>query len=327
MTTMVTGGCGFIGLNFVRLLKKHYPNEKLVVLDSLTYAANDPEIVRLCGELEVVDIRDHLAVARAMQKWKPDRLYHFAAESHVCRSISGPKDFVTTNVLGTFHLLEEWRQLHNCDPKFRFVHVSTDEVFGELGPNDIRFNEHTAIRPRSPYAASKASSDLLALSYYETYGLPVVVVNCSNNFGPYQHDEKFLPKIVSAVCQSRSIPIYGDGRQVRDWIFVEDTCRAIEIAYYKGSAGERYCIGDDREIPNIEFATMVAEMTSEILNRDNLFHVEHFSHARPTDDRRYAIDSSKIRSLGWETNDADFEKKIESTISWFVGKYREEGRL
>lgn len=321
-TVMITGGFGFIGSNLVNYWLENYPSDRVVIVDSITYAAH-PKFQKIEFHpnlrAEIVDIRDQAIVAKVLARHRPQMIFHLAAESHVCRSISGPKDFMTTNVMGTWNLLEEWRSLHQSDISKPFVHVSTDEVFGELEDHDPPFNEESPIRPRSPYASSKASSDLIALSYYETYNMPVRVTNCSNNYGPYQHSEKLIPATVARFLSDEPARIYGAGNQIRDWLYANDHCRALDLVASRGLSGERYCIGGGTEMTNLTVVEMVHRVLVEMAAvSPESFHVEHDEHARPTDDYRYAIDNSKIKSLGWSPNPSLFYKNLKNTVAWLV---------
>lgn len=328
-TVMITGGFGFIGTNLVKYWREKYPDDHILVVDAVTYAAM-PETVREFGDImeEVIDICDRAAVKNVIHKYQPDIILHLAAESHVCRSIIGPQAFMTTNIMGTFNLLEEWREFWDCDWDHPFIHVSTDEVFGELEPDDDPFTEGNPVAPRSPYAASKASSDLIALAYYQTYKLPVRVTNCSNNFGHGQHEEKLIPATVKRILEGHAPRIYGDGLQVRDWLHVDDHCAALDLIAHKGVNGERYCIGGDNEMRNIDLVAMIHVLMNNmamLTHLDNAaFHVEHLPDARPTDDRRYAIDSSKLKALGWEGSHQRFKANLMATVQHYYIKFYQQ---
>jgi dTDP-glucose 4,6-dehydratase len=306
---LVTGGCGFIGSNFVRHVLNSRPGFRVTNVDKLTYAGNPANLAGLEKDARYrflkADICDRDALRAAFGD-KPDAVVHFAAESHVDRSIEGPEVFVRTNVLGTQVLLECSRALKIG----RFLHVSTDEVYGSLGPAGL-FTESTPYAPNSPYSASKAGSDLLVRAYHHTFGLDAVITNCSNNYGPYQHPEKFIPLLITNLLDGLPIPVYGDGRNVRDWLHVEDHCRGILLALEKGRAGETYNIGGRNEWKNID----IARRLLALLGRDE-------SHLRFVADRlghdlRYAIDASKIRrELGWEPAH-DFESGLPATVDWY----------
>lgn len=325
-TLLVTGGCGFIGSNFVRTLIKQ-GQYNIVNIDGLTYAARPEYLDDLKKhpryKFEWVDITNPLAVARAIQKHKPDHIIHLAAESHVCRSISGPREFFQTNVIGTFNLIEEFYQLHKSNlHAHRFHHVSTDEVFGQLLKDDPPFNEKTPISPRSPYAASKASSDHLVLCYAETFGVNVVITNCSNNFGPNQHTEKLIPRTIEKLVLGEEMTVYGPGSQIRDWIHVDDHCEGLLTVFHKGRSGERYCIGGDFELSNLEVITLVARLLKEV-DPDSTYDLKIIhTDDRPNDDFRYAIDNAKIETLGWKAKNDLVEENLKSTIEWYLSHFK-----
>ncbi|HRY82123.1 MAG TPA: dTDP-glucose 4,6-dehydratase [Candidatus Moranbacteria bacterium] len=311
MKLLITGGAGFIGSNFIHYWLKKYPEDKIVNLDLLTYAGNLENLKDIQDnqnyKFTKADIADKVEVNKIISEEKPDAIVHFAAESHVDRSILGPEEFVRTNILGTFNLLESARQNGNI----RFHHISTDEVFGSLGPNDALFNETTPYDPRSPYSASKASSDHLVRAYFHTFNLPITISNCSNNFGPYQFPEKLIPLFITNLIEDKKIPLYGDGMNVRDWLYVEDHSSAIDLILKKGKIGETYCIGGNSEKTNKEITYKILEIMSR--GEEMIEFVED----RKGHDRRYAIDSTKIqRELGWipKTN---FEDGIKKTIEWY----------
>ena len=324
MKILVTGGAGFIGSNFIHYWLKKYTADQIVNLDALTYAGN-LENLKDIENLPRVDERTSPRVEAGNPNYKfvkgdicdkelvndlvkeVDAIVHFAAESHVDRSILDAENFVKTNVLGTFNLLEAAKNNGNK----RFHHVSTDEVFGALKPNDPKFNEKTPYSPRSPYSASKAASDHLVNAYFHTYDLPITVSNCSNNYGPYHFPEKLIPLFITNLMEDKKIPIYGDGMQVRDWLFVEDHCEAIDLILHKGKIGETYCIGGDNEKPNIEITKKIIELMGK--NESLIEYVKD----RPGHDRRYAIDFSKIKNeLGWEPK-ISFEEGLKATIEWY----------
>lgn len=297
MRILITGGFGFIGSHAV----KHFLSEghEIAVLDSITYAANSDGLDKMLGypngwpfKMYQVDLRDQEAVESVIINFKPEAVLHFAAESHVCNSIKGPRLFYETNVMGTFNLLNAIK--HNI-PNCRVVHVSTDEVFGDLGFNqpEVRFHEQTPIDPRSPYSSSKAASDHIALAYAHTYGMGIMVTNCSNNYGTNQHEEKLIPGTIRRILNGEPIKIYGEGTQIRDWLHVSDHVRAIEVVLHKGVSGERYCIGGDTELTN----KAVVEKIAQCMGKKD-YPIE-YTNDRPTDDLRYAIDNSKVRELGW----------------------------
>lgn len=324
---IITGGAGFIGSNFILewLRRETVP---VINLDKLTYAGNPDNLAELAGDARYSfvrgDISDRALVESLLAKYRPDAIIHFAAESHVDRSIHGPDDFVQTNVVGTFTLLEAARAYWNgLEPgkrgQFRFVHVSTDEVYGSLGIDEPAFTEASAYAPRSPYSASKAASDHLARAYFETYGLPVVVTNCSNNYGPRQFPEKLIPLMVLNAGSGKQLPVYGDGRNVRDWLYVTDHCDALRMVLRKGRAGQTYNIGGDSERTNIEVVRAICllldEMNPASAPHDRLI---EFVADRPGHDRRYALDTHKIRTeLGWQPVE-NFEAGLRKTVKWYL---------
>jgi dTDP-glucose 4,6-dehydratase len=342
---LVTGGAGFIGSCFVRTAIAK-GQARIVNLDALTYAGNldslEPVINSDAHAFVQADITDRPAVDRAFAEHRPLAVVHFAAESHVDRSIDNPSQFVVTNVLGTFHVLDAalryWSKLAEPEKsQFRFLHVSTDEVYGSLGPAGL-FTEETAYDPSSPYSASKASADHLARAYHRTYGLPVLVTNCSNNYGPYQFPEKLIPLMILNAAEGKKLPIYGDGMNVRDWLFVEDHCSALWCVLTRGKPGETYNIGGNCEQPNIEIVRRVCALVDEL--RPGLPHspcssLMTYVKDRPGHDRRYAIDAGKIlRELGWKPKH-DFQSGLRRTVQWYLdnprwvervqsGKYRRE---
>ena len=304
MKLLVTGGAGFIGSNFIRLLRRERPSFEVVNLDKLTYAGNFESLPDAEGFVRG-DICDAKRVEKLVQG--VDAVVNLAAESHVDRSILGPGVFVETNVGGTQVLLDCAR----LAGVRRFVQVSTDEVYGSLGASG-KFTEESALRPSSPYSASKAAADLLALSYAHTFGFDVVVTRCSNNYGPYQFPEKLIPLMIANALEGKHLPVYGDGMQVRDWIHVDDHCRALLAALEKGARGEVYNIGADNEWPNLRIVTRLLEILGK--PRELIEHVKD----RPGHDRRYAIDASKARrELGWAPR-VDFAQGLESTVRWYV---------
>ena len=308
MSLLVTGGAGFIGANFVRARRLAQPRERLVVLDALTYAGNLASLDGVEGFTFVRgDICDAAVVEATLRDHAIDAIVHFAAESHVDRSILGPGAFVRTNVVGTATLLEKAR----AAGVKRFVHVSTDEVYGDLGPDDPAFREETPIQPRSPYSASKAGSDHLVRAWFETYKFPTLITRCSNNYGPYQFPEKLIPLMILNAMSDQSLPVYGDGMNVRDWIHVSDHCAAVERVLEAGREGEVYNVGGRSEKPNIE---IVRTILKELGKPESLI---RYVADRPGHDRRYAIDDRKIeRELGW-TRTRRFEEGLRSTIDWY----------
>jgi dTDP-glucose 4,6-dehydratase len=305
---LVTGGCGFIGSNFIRLLLEQKYN--IICVDKLTYAGNKnnlPEGVKLYD----YDIADELDMDILFKKYKPKYIVHFAAESHVDRSIDSAYPFIHTNILGTFNLLERAKK-HLTD--YRFVHVSTDEVYGSIEEPDA-FTETSPYKPNSPYSASKASSDFLCRSYFKTYDLPIMITNCSNNYGAYQHPEKFIPTVIQKIVNKQPIPVYGTGTNVRDWIYVEDHCRAIMDVMHEGTLGETYNIGATCTKTNLEIVETIAKIIKEEMNIEHS--IEHVTD-RLGHDFRYAIDSSKIMNeLNWSPK-VTFEEGIRLTIKWYL---------
>jgi dTDP-glucose 4,6-dehydratase len=329
MTILVTGCAGFIGSNFVNTWLDE-SIEPVINLDKLTYAGNLANLARVMGNPRHTfvegDIGDRALVQKLLVEHKPRAVINFAAESHVDRSIHGPGDFVNTNVVGTFNLLEAvrgyWLELASEEQvAFRFVHVSTDEVYGTLSPEDPPFVETKRYEPNSPYSASKAASDHLVRAWYHTYGLPVVTTNCSNNYGPYQFPEKLVPLVIHNALAGRPLPIYGDGQQIRDWLYVEDHCRAIIRVLQAGQLGETYNIGGWNEKANLDVVKSICSMLDELRPRaDCKSYAEQvtFVKDRPGHDRRYAIDARKIeRELGWRPRES-FETGIRKTVQWYL---------
>lgn len=324
----VTGGAGFIGANFVHEWLR-MSTEPLLVIDKLTYAGNRDSLAALRGDARFgfaqVDICDRDALAGLLKQHQPRALLHFAAESHVDRSISGPGEFVRTNITGTFELLEAVRAYWAgrdaaARDDFRFLHVSTDEVYGSLGENDAAFRETTAYAPNSPYAASKAASDHLVRAYRHTYGLPTLTTNCSNNYGPYQFPEKLIPLMILNAVEGKPLPVYGDGRNVRDWLYVTDHCAAIRSVLARGRLGETYNIGGGAERRNIDVVQTVCAILDELRPKPEGGYAEQIRLVadRPGHDHRYAIDAGKIESeLGWRPEHA-FEGGIRSTVQWYL---------
>ena len=325
---LVSGGAGFIGSNFV--LQWIKAGGRVENLDLLTYAGNPANLASLEGDsrhkMVHGDICDAELVGALLREHRPRAVVHFAAESHVDRSIAAPDAFIRTNVQGTFTLLEQariyWSGLNGGEREgFRFLHVSTDEVYGTLGANDPAFSETTPYAPNSPYAATKAGSDHLARAYFQTYGLPVLTTNCSNNYGPFQFPEKLIPLMILNALEGRRLPVYGDGANVRDWLFVEDHCYAIRTVLEKGRLGETYNIGGNSERKNLDVVTTICSLVDELRPdaamgpRRNLI---KFVQDRPGHDRRYAIDASKIsRELGWQPT-VRFEDGLRQTVSWYL---------
>jgi dTDP-glucose 4,6-dehydratase len=328
-TIFVTGGAGFIGSNFILQRLETGAATSLVNLDKLTYAGNPRNLETLATDrrYEFVhgDIGDRNLVRRLLEQCQPSAIVHFAAESHVDRSIRGPDDFIRTNVDGTFALLEEvrayWTSLNGDEGKrFRFLHVSTDEVYGSLGPHDSPFSETTAYAPNSPYSASKAASDHLVRAYHHTYGLPTLTTNCSNNYGRFQFPEKLIPLMILNARDGKPLPVYGDGQNVRDWIYVADHCEAVALVLARGTPGETYNIGGWNEKPNLEIVHTVCDLVDEMAPRSGAPRraLITFVKDRPGHDRRYAIDARKIEGeLGWRPKET-FETGIRKTIRWYL---------
>jgi dTDP-glucose 4,6-dehydratase len=327
VTILVTGGAGFIGANFV-LDWLAGGGEPVVNLDSLTYAGNLANLASVEADPRHVfvraDIGDQGAVEAVLARHRPRAIVHFAAESHVDRSIHGPGEFIQTNVVGTFRLLEaargHWESLGGAlRDSFRFLHVSTDEVYGTLADSDPAFTERTAYAPNSPYSASKAASDHLVRAWHHTYGLPVLTTNCSNNYGPFQFPEKLIPLMIANALDGKPLPVYGDGRQVRDWLYVGDHCGAIRTVLAAGRPGEVYNVGGNAEKRNIDVVHALCDALQELRPRDGGYRgLVAFVADRPGHDRRYAIDSSKIRSeLGWSPGET-FESGLARTVRWYL---------
>ncbi len=312
MRVLVTGGCGFIGSNFIRYFLKTYPEASIINVDKLTYAGNLENLSDLARSSRYYFVRGDIADAPLMEslvKKGLDAIINFAAESHVDRSIEDPSAFIRTNIFGTFVLLETLRKFYPQE-KIRFLHISTDEVYGSLGESGS-FREETPLSPNSPYSASKASADMMVRAYHHTYGLPVLITRCSNNYGPFQFPEKLIPLMISNAMEDRELPIYGDGLQIRDWIYVEDHCRALDLVLHRGKEGEVYNIGGKCEKTNLSVAQTILDRLGKPRS------LIRFVADRPGHDRRYAIDFSKIeRELGW-TPRVSFEEGIDLTIRWY----------
>ncbi len=331
-TIVVTGGAGFIGCNFVRVALRR-PDVRVVVVDKLTYAGHreslaglDPERCRLL----VGDIADRELVRRVFEEVRPDWIVNFAAESHVDRSIDGPREFIEANIVGAFEMLDGARRYCEAGASagFRFLHVSTDEVYGSLGETGF-FEETTPYAPNSPYAASKAAADHLVRAYHETYGLPALLTNCSNNYGPYQFPEKLIPLMILNAVEGRDLPIYGDGGNIRDWLYVEDHCEGILLVLEKGKLGRKYNIGGGNERTNIDIVDTICATLEELRpvvesaalrerGASTYAELKVFVKDRPGHDRRYAIDATRIREeLGWEPR-FDFDSGIRATVDWYL---------
>lgn len=310
---LITGAAGFIGSNFVEYFNKKYPDYRLVVLDKLTYAGNIHNLDNVIDKIDFVqgDICDYEFVMDLFKKYNINGVIHFAAESHVDNSIKEPFLFTKTNVLGTHTLLEAARCTWGEESTNKFVHISTDEVYGSL-KDDGFFTETSPIKPNSPYSASKASSDLIALAYYKTFKMNVTVTNCSNNYGPYQHNEKLIPHMIKLAMNNEKLPVYGTGKNIRDWLYVEDHCKAIDMVYHNGRAGERYNIGGHNEKKNIDIVKLILQHLGK--SEDLIEYVAD----RKGHDFRYAIDPTKIKNeLGWYP-ETKFEDGIIKTIDWYV---------
>lgn len=326
---LVTGGAGFIGGNFV-LRSVGGLSEDLINLDRLTYAGNLQTLKSISRNSNYHfyqgDIGDRAFVSEILNRYRPRAVVNFAAESHVDRSIHGPGDFIQTNIVGTFHLLESVRAYYeslDCAQKdtFRFLHVSTDEVYGTLDKADPPFAETNPYKPNSPYAASKAASDHLVRAWFHTYGLPVLTTNCSNNYGPYQFPEKLIPLVIHNALSGKPLPVYGDGLQVRDWLYVEDHCEAIQVVLEKGQLGETYNIGGNNEKTNLSVVQTICSILDVLQPRlDQKSYLEQitFVKDRPGHDRRYAINAAKIANeLGWKPKET-FESGIQKTVKWYL---------
>jgi dTDP-glucose 4,6-dehydratase len=326
---LVTGGAGFIGSNFVSQILSSTQQLTVINLDKLTYAGNLATVEQFANNPQQIfvrgDIGDRQLIDNLLAKYQPQAIVNFAAETHVDRSIDSPASFIETNINGTFALLESarqyWRKLAEARTKFRFLHISTDEVFGSLAPDEPAFTELTPYTPNSPYSASKASSDHLVRSYFHTYGLPTLITNCSNNYGPYQFPEKLIPLMILNALAGKPLPVYGDGQNVRDWLYVEDHCRAIALVLDRGVPGETYNVGGNAERDNLWLVNRLCEILDELLPTSS--HCPHkqliqFVKDRPGHDRRYAIDFTKIHhQLGWQPQE-DIDSGLRRTVQWYI---------
>jgi dTDP-glucose 4,6-dehydratase len=329
---LVTGGAGFIGSNFVRYWSNCYPSDRVVVLDALTYAGNPHNLDGLeeRSNFRFVqgNICDRPLIDTLLKEEQIDTIAHFAAESHVDRSILGPAAFVQTNVVGTFTLLEAFRDYlgvldESKRQQLRFLHVSTDEVYGSLGSDDPAFRETTPYAPNSPYSASKAGSDHLVRAYYHTYNLPTLITNCSNNYGSYHFPEKLIPLMCINILLGKSLPVYGDGQNIRDWLYVEDHCRALDAVIHRGRTGQTYNIGGNNEVKNIDLVRLLCQLMDELADELPVRPSEQlitFVKDRAGHDRRYAIDATKIQTeLGW-TPSVTIEQGLRRTVQWYLDR-------
>ena len=330
---LITGGAGFIGSNLANFWLRHNPNDFVVVLDKLTYAGNKDNLSNLIKNKNNFcfiegDICDFNLVSNILRRFSITHIAHLAAESHVDRSLKSPESFIKTNIYGTYSLLESFHNYWNEKEQpgnFRFLHVSTDEVFGSLSMGDSPFNEKSSYSPRSPYSASKASSDHLARSWFESYKLPVLISNCSNNYGPYHYPEKLIPLTIINILLNRQIPVYGSGNNIRDWLFVEDHCRALELILKSKILGESYCIGACNEKSNIDLVNMICDQMDQLIKIYSFKRIQQpsrnlikFVKDREGHDFRYSINSSKIQhELGWQSL-TSLEDGIKTTISWYL---------
>ncbi|MBB6692208.1 dTDP-glucose 4,6-dehydratase [Cohnella xylanilytica] len=339
---LVTGGAGFIGSNFIRYMINNYSHIHIINLDKMTYAADQENLcdVKKNGRYQFIqgDICNRALIDTVFNEYDIAGVFHFAAESHVDNSIEDPGEFFQTNVIGTYQVIDAARKKWMSSPfvikpkysNCRFLHVSTDEVFGTLGDEGL-FKENSPYSPNSPYSASKAGADFVVRSYHSTFGLNVVTTNCSNNYGPYQHDEKLIPTIIRKAINGEKIPIYGDGKNIRDWLFVEDHCKAIDLVFNKSVAGETYNIGGFCELTNIEIAYKICDIMDKLMPRGTLLgsHRDLITYVtdRPGHDKRYAIDSSKImRELGWKPQE-NIEDGLMRTIRWYLSKYKAKNEV
>jgi len=331
MRLIITGGAGFIGSNLILHMLQKYDHLHILNIDKLTYASDLKYLEGVKDRdrytFSKTDLVDRPAVKNVVQRFNPDGVIHLAAESHVDNSITGPEPFVFSNIVGTFNILEECRQLWTAQKRIqlgRFHHVSTDEVYGQLGDEGF-FTESTPYAPNSPYSATKAGSDFLVRAYHHTYGMNVVTTNCSNNFGPHQHEEKLIPTVIRTALAGKPIPVYGRGQNVRDWLYVLDHCRALDLAYHDGLSGQTYNIGGRNEWKNLDLVREICSILNERIGNgpdgdyNNLI---TFVTDRPGHDFRYAIDASKIENeLGWR-HEMEFREALEETVMWYAARYR-----
>lgn len=322
-TILVTGGAGFIGSNFIRYWLQQYPQDRVINLDALTYAGNLNSLLDIAEhpgyQFVHGDITDRSLLQQLFQQQGINRVVHFAAESHVDRSIDNPAAFVDTNVNGTFCLLEAARQSWHDDSQCRFLHVSTDEVYGSLGANDPAFTEANPFQPNSPYSASKAGSDHLARAYFHTYGMPVITSHCSNNYGPYQFPEKLIPLMIIQGLAGAAMPVYGDGSNIRDWLHVQDHCKGLDRVISDGRPGEVYNIGGNNEFNNMQIVTMICDLLDELSPADQSRQsLIRFVEDRPGHDQRYAINADKMRTdLNWQPEFV-FSTGLRQTVEWYL---------
>ncbi len=329
-TLLVTGGAGFIGSHLIDHLLETYPDYKIINVDKLTYAGNLENLKKASQNARYhfiqADINDKPQLDHLFSTYDFYGIFHLAAESHVDNSIKGPGEFIQTNICGTFQLLEKARERHAQNKPIRFLHVSTDEVYGSLGETGF-FTETSQYQPNSPYSASKASSDMLVRSYFKTYGLDTVISNCSNNFGPRQHHEKLIPTVITKAIAGQSIPVYGQGLNVRDWLYVTEHCKALDLVFHQGSSGEVYNIGTHHELSNIELVRHICKILDRLVPGQNSFEDQIvFVDDRAGHDFRYAIDASKIKQLGWQ-DAQDFEGHLEKTLVWYLDHMSESMSL
>lgn len=324
---LVTGGAGFIASNFINYWSKNYTNDKIIVLDCLTYAGNINNLQKLIENKKIIFIKENISnqqkISEILKNFSINTIVHMAAESHVDKSIENPIDFIDTNIVGTFNLLESFRKVWSkCGfpSDWKFLHISTDEVFGSLNYFENSFNEESRYNPRSPYSASKAASDHLAKSWFDTYEMPVIISNCSNNYGPYQFPEKLIPKIILNCIYDKEIPIYGDGKNIRDWLFVDDHIKALEKIIIFAKPGTRYCIGGNEEKSNIEITKIICNLIDKFLpgKKGKSINLINFVKDRPGHDFRYSIDSSLMkRHFNWEPQ-TDLKNGLRKTIDWYL---------
>jgi dTDP-glucose 4,6-dehydratase len=331
MRIIITGGSGFIGSNLILFLHNKYPEYQFMNLDKLSYASDQRYLSDLKSSsryyFKKLDLVNREAIQDAVQTFKPDGVIHLAAESHVDNSIKGPEAFVQSNVVGTFNILDECRRFWSEQAEglgaFRFHHVSTDEVYGSLGAEGY-FTESTPYAPNSPYSATKAASDMLVRAYFHTYGMNVVTTNCSNNYGRFQHDEKLIPTVIRNAYQKKPIPIYGNGQNIRDWLYVDDHCAAIDKVFHESAPGKTYNVGGHNEWKNLDLVKKICHIMNELVGDGpdkDYANLMTFVTDRPGHDQRYAIDPSKIESeLGWK-HQGSFDQHLTTTIQWYIEKY------